>query len=1530
MSAVSGTASESEAGGTATFTVQLDSQPAANVTIAVSSDDTDEATVSSPSLTFTSSNWSDAQTITVTGVDDSVVDGSQTVTISPAGVTVSSVDGAASEAGGTATFTVQLDSQPAADVTIAVSSDDTDEATVSSPSLTFTSSNWSDAQTITVTGVDDSVVDGDQTVTIGLAATASDDTNWDGFNPTDPTVSVTDDDTAGVTVSSVDGAASEAGGEATFTVQLDSQPAADVTFAVSSDDTDEATVSSPSLTFTTSNWSDEQTVTVTGVDDSVVDGTQTVTIGLAATASDDTNWDGIDPTDPTVSVTDDDTAGVTVSSVTGSPLSEAGGTATFTVQLDSEPVADVTFAVISYDTGIATVDLSSLTFTSSNWSDAQTITVTGVDDSVVDGTQTVTIGLANTTSTDSNYSGIDPTDKNVSVTDNDTAGVTVSSVSGTATEAGGEATFTVQLDSQPAANVTIAVSSADTGEATVDLSSLTFTTSDWNTAQTVTVTGVDDSVVDGTQTVTIGLANTTSTDSNYSGIDPTDPTVSVTDNDTAGVTVSSVSGTATEAGGTATFTIELDSQPAADVTIAVSSADTGEATVDLSSLTFTTSDWNTAQTVTVTGVDDSVVDGTQTVTIGLANATSTDSNWDGIDPTDPTVSVTDDDTAGVTVSSVTGSPLSEAGVTATFTVQLISQPTADVTIAVSSDDTGEATVSSSNLTFTASDWNTAQTVTVTGVDDSVVDGTQTVTIVLAATASDDTNWDGIDPADPTVSVTDNDTAGVTASSVTGSPLSEAGGTATFTVQLDSQPAADVTFAVSSDDTGEATVDLSSLTFTASNWNTAQTVTVTGVDDSVVDGTQTVTISLANATSTDSNWDGFDPADPTVSVTDDDTAGVTVSSVTGSPLSEAGGTATFTVQLDSQPAADVTLAVSSDDTDEATVSSPSLTFTASNWNTAQTVTVTGVDDNVVDGTQTVTVGLAATASTDSNYSGIDPADPTVSVTDNDTAGVTVSSVSGTATEAGGTATFTIELDSQPAADVTLAVSSDDTDEATVSSPSLTFTSSNWSDAQTITVTGVDDSVVDGTQTVTIGLANTTSTDSNYSGIDPTDPTVSVTDNDTAGVTVSSVSGTATEAGGEATFTVQLDSQPAADVTFAVRSADTGEATVDLSSLTFTTSDWNTAQTVTVTGVDDSVVDGTQTVTIGLAATASDDTNWDGIDPTDPTVSVTDDDTVPAALTISGIAPTADGATVNFTAASGGGAAASYEYAITTDSATPDSTNTYTAWQDATFAGSSITLTGLTSGTTYRVKIRAVNNAGPGAESAFGQFTPGPNTVDAPKSGTSIVVVGGLNASIVDNTSEVEIRFTLKDAAGDAIGPAASGHSVFASTNLGTLRQNPTGTTIPMRDNGDGTYSVWLSSPTVGDAAVGISVNDVNAGSIVVTFFASGNLPMALTSATPTYAEGTAFDVVATFARDVTGFAASDVVAAGATVGAIGTGPNAYTITLTPTGTGPITVSVPAGVAEETTNTSGGATAYVNEASNVLTISLSNGAMTESGV
>jgi hypothetical protein len=55
---------------------------------------------------------------------------------------------------------VVLTSQPTADVTIALTSSDTTEGTVSPASLTFTTANWQRPQTVTVTGVDDAQVDG--------------------------------------------------------------------------------------------------------------------------------------------------------------------------------------------------------------------------------------------------------------------------------------------------------------------------------------------------------------------------------------------------------------------------------------------------------------------------------------------------------------------------------------------------------------------------------------------------------------------------------------------------------------------------------------------------------------------------------------------------------------------------------------------------------------------------------------------------------------------------------------------------------------------------------------------------------------------------------------------------------------------------------------------------------------------------------------------------------------------------------------------------------------------------------------------------------------------------------------------------------------------------------------------------------------------------------------------------------------------------------------------------------------------------
>jgi hypothetical protein len=142
--------------------------------------------------------------------------------------------------------------------------------------------------------------------------------------------------------------------------------------------------------------------------------------------------------------------------------------------------------------------------------------------------------------------------------------------------------------------------------------------------------------------------------------------------------------------------------------------------------------------------------------------------------------------------------------------------------------------------------------------------------------------------------------------------------------------------------------------------------VTGVNDTLDDGNVAYTIVTAAATSADVTYNGLNASDVAVTNTDDDAVGITVTPTTGLTTTEAGGTATFTVVLATQPTADVVIGLSSSDTTEGTVLPASLTFTSANWNVAQTVTVTGVNDTLDDGNVAYTIVTAAATSTDVTY------------------------------------------------------------------------------------------------------------------------------------------------------------------------------------------------------------------------------------------------------------------------------------------------------------------------------------------------------------------------------------------------------------------------------------------------------------------------------------------------------------------------------------------------------------------------------------
>jgi hypothetical protein len=235
--------------------------------------------------------------------------------------------------------------------------------------------------------------------------------------------------------------------------------------------------------------------------------------------------------------------------------------------------------------------------------------------------------------------------------------------------------------------------------------------------------------------------------------------------------------------------------------------------------------------------------------------------------------------AGVIVTPTSGLVTTESGGTATFTVALASPPSANVTIPVTSDTPTEGTATPATLQFTPDNWRTAQTVTVKGVDDQVADGPRDYMIVLGPATSDDGRYSGLDPDDVSVTNLDND-PGVAFAGTGDLVTSESGRSATFTVVLNGAPTSNVTMALSSNDIGEGTVAPAQLTFTTTNWNVPQTVTVTGVDDAVVDGTQAYTIVTGALASSDARYMGQNPPDVTAHNLDDDQAAVAVKIVSG--------------------------------------------------------------------------------------------------------------------------------------------------------------------------------------------------------------------------------------------------------------------------------------------------------------------------------------------------------------------------------------------------------------------------------------------------------------------------------------------------------------------------------------------------------------------------------------------------------------------------------------------------------------------------
>ena len=569
-------------------------------------------------------------------------------------------------------------------------------------------------------------------------------------------------------------------------------------------------------------------VTFTATEDAVDDDDETVLLGLGATLP-----AGVIPGSPatsTVAITDDDDPQVEVSFDRSAYDVAEGGNVTITVNLSADPERTVEVPLTATRQGGASgADYSvPATVTFDSGETAKDITFAATQDAIDDDGEKVLLGFGASLPDRVSASTTTPR-ATVTILDDDVRGVTVSPASLTVVE-GMTAEYTVVLDTEPTGNVTVTVNDpTDNTDVTAAPASLTFDENDWSTPQTVTVSAVQDADgVNDTATVTHTVGG-----ADYASETASDVSVTVVDDETPDVTIAPT-GITVLPGGSNEYTVVLDTEPTVQVTVTVTGHADTVLSVSPEQLTFDANDWDTPKTVEVSA-DDSV---TTTETIRLAHGLAGGEYR----------SVTADDVA-VTVVKASGVLDFQVGVTASpqaltvpedksrsYSVVLSAVPTGDVTVTVNLPTGNDLSIDKSSLTFTTDNWNVPQAVRVSAADDD--DGIQDAPVTIGHTVSGGGYGSG-DNFGITVTIEENDTPAVTLSTV--SLVIAEGEEATYTVALDTQPSDDVTVVINDPtDNTDVTAAPASLTFTRSNWSAPQTVTVTTVTDHDTD-TDTATI-----------------------------------------------------------------------------------------------------------------------------------------------------------------------------------------------------------------------------------------------------------------------------------------------------------------------------------------------------------------------------------------------------------------------------------------------------------------------------------------------------------------------------------------------------------------------------------------------------------------------------------------------------------------------------------------------------------------
>ena len=442
----------------------------------------------------------------------------------------------------------------------------------------------------------------------------------------------------------------------------------------------------------------------------------------------------------------------------------------------------------------------------------------------------------------------------------------------------GTVTYTVALAVSPSQAVTVSVM-APAASLTASPDTLTFQSTDWNTAQTVTLTAkADPNTVDETVTVRHSGASGQSRFT-FAASAATDVTVMIEDNDTTKVTLALSPASISENGGVSTVTALLDGIAPTATTITVSAEPDPPAVagVDFSlstarTLTIAADSLTSTGLVTIRALDDTLDAEDKSVTVsGMAtggkNATV---------PSAVTLTITDDDDPPIlSISSPSAAEGNAGSAPLSFGVMLSAASEKQITVAYADAGTGSATagadyttLAADTLTFTPG--TTRDTLAVSIIGDETDEPDETVVITLrslvnAVFPSGEATLEG------SGTITDDDPA--VATLVLSPPaISEAGGLSTVTATLSTPEDAAVTITVSATAVAPAVMadftlsTTRTLTIAADSLTSTGLVTIRAEDDTLDALDKSVTVS---GTADDTPDVVAPPAPVTLTITDDD-------------------------------------------------------------------------------------------------------------------------------------------------------------------------------------------------------------------------------------------------------------------------------------------------------------------------------------------------------------------------------------------------------------------------------------------------------------------------------------------------------------------------------------------------------------------------------------------------------------------------------------------------------------------------------------